>query len=135
MKKTAFIILLLSAIALAGCSILNEHAVQKGAYVRIVNTGNIPTKAYILNEYTHHKYLQHFFPGLKPGDSTSYLHFKRLNTEKLTVVLDSFAISRDPVDHCNNCDIVSANKVTVYIKLMPRKDTGNMPAIEVRYGN
>ena len=87
---------------------------KKEVYVRVANTGTIPTTGYKINE--------HSFAGLKPGDTTAYQLLNKLNVgDEITVILDTIMVSHG-IDDCNDCGITS-KKVTVGIEVVPKERT------------
>jgi len=114
MKKIAFIFYALCLST--SCKLIDNERPGSGLYVRIVNTGSITTQSYIINEPYGPRLRQHFFPGLRPGDSTSYIHFKRLReNEPITLVMDSIAITQ----LCKDCEsnvTTTKGKVTIGIR-------------------
>ena len=138
MMKNSFFVAFAIIVLFSSCKLLDNKQRAKIMYVRVVNTGTIPTRSYILNEPTRrkHKPTQHFFPGLQPGDTTNYLPFRKINIcEKVTAVLDTIALSRPAAPYHKGCGIVTTKKVNVYIKIVAKEQTGGKysPLIEVNY--
>ncbi len=85
---------------------------KKGVYVRIINVDTVETKGYTI-EKSH-------FPGLKPGDTSEYIFFKKLNAGDEIGVSFGRYIYTASISCCRHCDIDTPKHITMKIKVVDK---------------